>query len=164
VIGGAQFDLDPASHPTAQLRVGAKHFYTKAIDGLARKHPWFGVMWLNPPYGRGDQAAKMWIQRLLGELEAGNVSEAFVCLNSDSMSSNWFEPLWSRSQGLVLMRGRPNYYNPSDSSSSPIKGTVMIYFGHRRHRFFEEYGKAGYVLLPDHEARSVARMVFATAA
>ena len=45
---GVRFDLDPAA--AASAPVPADFTYTRAHNGLA--HPWFGHVWLNPPYGR----------------------------------------------------------------------------------------------------------------
>ena len=47
-MGG--IDLDPASCAEANKIVQAKQFYSQRDDGL--KQPWFGRIWLNPPYGR----------------------------------------------------------------------------------------------------------------
>jgi DNA N-6-adenine-methyltransferase (Dam) len=54
------FDLDPCAAPQTAK---APKFYTRAEDGLIQ--PWFGRVWLNPPYsqkGRWAQAACYWIE------------------------------------------------------------------------------------------------------
>jgi hypothetical protein len=47
-MGG--IDLDPASCAVANETVKAATFYDIKQDGL--KKPWFGRVWLNPPYGK----------------------------------------------------------------------------------------------------------------
>lgn len=41
-------DIDPASSDKANETVQAEHYYTIADNGLVR--PWYGRVWLNPPY------------------------------------------------------------------------------------------------------------------
>jgi hypothetical protein len=43
------FDLDPAGSPEGVSFVPARRIIRPPDDGLA--HPWFGHVWLNPPYG-----------------------------------------------------------------------------------------------------------------
>lgn len=54
---GLDFDLDPASPVEGGDCVPARAKYTTADDGLAL--PWFGRVWLNPPFS----AATAWADR-----------------------------------------------------------------------------------------------------
>jgi len=47
---GLEFDLDPCAPPGGVPWLPAKHHYSIEDDGLSK--PWFGRVWLNPPYGR----------------------------------------------------------------------------------------------------------------
>ena len=51
-MGG--IDLDPASCAAANETVRATRFYSLKDDGM--KRPWFGKVWLNPPYGKASTA------------------------------------------------------------------------------------------------------------
>ena len=53
------FDLDPAS-PLSGPVTPARYHYTPEQDGLAQ--PWFGMVWLNPPYNRREIGK--WIAKL----------------------------------------------------------------------------------------------------
>jgi phage N-6-adenine-methyltransferase len=66
------FDLDPAA--TAE-NAKAPRFYTAVDDGLSQ--PWFGKVWLNPPYGKA--ATPAWLAKARAEVDAGH-AELVVCL------------------------------------------------------------------------------------
>lgn len=53
-----EFDLDVAA-PEQQTHVPAKHKYTEQIDGL--KEPWYGNVWMNPPFGQ----PKPWVHKFI---------------------------------------------------------------------------------------------------
>ena len=67
-----RIDLDPASNPLAQRTVRARRFYTEADDGLSQ--PWYGRIFLNPPYGR--RVVRAFVDRLVEEFNRGSVTEA----------------------------------------------------------------------------------------
>jgi hypothetical protein len=67
-MGG--IDLDPASCATANETVRARTFYSRKDDGL--KRPWFGRVWLNPPYG------KFWPLFVRRDLKAGRIGYNLV--------------------------------------------------------------------------------------
>lgn len=48
--GRIEFDLDPAAAPEGHGHVPARWFIRPPSDGVAFR-PWFGHVWLNPPYG-----------------------------------------------------------------------------------------------------------------
>src|SRR5262249_5924081 len=63
------FDLDPCS-PCSNNRtapVKARAYYTEADDGLSL--PWFGTVYMNPPYGR---SIHNWTAKAKAEVEHGN--------------------------------------------------------------------------------------------
>lgn len=76
------FDLDPccAGPDTAC----APTWYTPADDGLVS--PWFGRVWLNPPYGR---VIAKWMARAAEVARAGEV-EVVVCLVPARPGSRWY--------------------------------------------------------------------------
>jgi phage N-6-adenine-methyltransferase len=138
VMGG--IDLDPASDPIANRTVKATWFYTKAMDGLNLTLPWKGRVWLNPPYGRGPQSAGAFVERLAAEYLSGSVMEAIVCLNLNSMSSEWFRPLHDAASAHGIVYGRPSFVPPTGIvDSSPTKGTVLVYLGKQPENFARAY-------------------------
>lgn len=55
---GLKYDLDPCSPPGGIPWIPATCIFTEADDGLSR--PWFGRVWLNPPYS----SPWPWVRRL----------------------------------------------------------------------------------------------------
>jgi hypothetical protein len=136
-------DLDPATCVTAQRTINASRWYTKAQDGLRTDLPWEGNVWLNPPYGRGDYSAGAFIARLMRELAAGTVTQAITCLNLNSASAQWFQPIWANASIHLIWRGRIVFWNDDHADSTPTKGTILSYIGPRAESFaaaFRGYG------------------------
>jgi hypothetical protein len=105
-MGG--FDLDPAAgaekEPIADTR------YTEADDGLTS--PWFGTVWLNPPYS--DKAG--WYKRLVDKYQHGDVERAVALATCDT-SAGWFQQWFSTADVLCYLDGRDWYDAPGDSPS-----------------------------------------------
>lgn len=129
-------DTDPASNPHAQQNVQAAIWYHRSRSGLAPQHPWWGNVWLNPPYGT---LAKSFVERLIKELESGSVTQAITCLNINSVSALWFQTVWNSATAHAISVGRPNFVNMSRSHSSPSKGIILSYFGDNPERFNKEF-------------------------
>src|SRR5207247_5573395 len=66
-----EIDLDPASCPRANRTVKAAHYYSRQQNGL--NLPWFGRVWMNPPYGG---AAESFALKLIAEHQSGHVAAA----------------------------------------------------------------------------------------
>ena len=102
-----EIDLDPATNLAAQEVVKATRFYTSEDDGLTR--PWFGKVWLNPPYSQ--PACKQFTERLLDHLESGEVSHAVVLVNT-STASKWYQRLLERASLIIFPKGRIQFWHP----------------------------------------------------
>ena len=132
-------DLDPASNANANRIVNALNFYTKDDNGL--EQPWVGRVWLNPPY---DNVGP-WVEKLIAEYEAGNVSEAVLLVNANT-ETRWFERLWNYS--ICFIRGRLKFWNPEKTTGvGAPHGNAAIYVGPHSgaERFAEEFKKLGTV-------------------
>lgn len=118
-----QINLDPASSILANDRVKSNLIFTKSDDGLIQA--WFGCVWLNHPFGRGQN--KLWIDKLVTEYLAGRVKQA-CCITYACTSELWFRPLLKQPQCFLVPR--TNYYLPDGSIKRGVtKGSVVTYFG-----------------------------------
>ena len=148
VMGG--IDLDPANHEKAQEWIQAGSFYTVADDGLNK--PWFGRVWLNPPYGMdgGDSNQDTWAQHLVAEYEAGNVTEAILLVKA-ALGYNWFERLWW-DWPVCFGRERLSFIRSNGSDEGRSKqGTAFLYLGSNVDRFRSVFGQFGRVIMPEQE-------------
>lgn len=103
-MGG--IDLDPASCRQANAEVQATHYYTERDDGLVQ--PWFGRVWLNPPYGMWPQ----WTPKVEKEIDRGEITQMCALINSRSLTAIAMHPLVARADAIVVIRGRAAFWGP----------------------------------------------------
>lgn len=96
------FDLDPASLSSGPV-TPARHHFTLEDDGLSR--PWFGMVWLNPPYNRWEIGK--WIEKLA----AHGKGVALVYARTDT---KWFQD--NPPDALLLLRGRVRFVERAKGS------------------------------------------------
>src|SRR5947208_7327512 len=91
VMGG--IDLDPASCALANETVRATTYHTVESDGLIQ--PWFGRVWLNPPFTKvqNKSGIRIFTNKLVEEYKASNIAQAILLATSDCDAS-WFHQLW----------------------------------------------------------------------
>lgn len=95
-----EFDLDPcAPHPDRSPWPTARQHYHKELDGLSQ--PWFGRVWLNPPFGR--EAVK-WLRRLV---QHGN---GIALVPARTETAMFYECVWNVADAVCFMRGRPHFH------------------------------------------------------
>jgi phage N-6-adenine-methyltransferase len=133
-------DLDPASCAEANATVKAARYFTEQDDGL--RHDWPGRVWLNPPYG-GQAGA--FVARLIDQHAKAITTAAIVLLNANSVSSQWFHPLWDRL--LMFTHRRIQFTSPANpDASASTHGDVFVYFGPDEPLFITTFADFGPVL------------------
>lgn len=143
-MGG--IDLDPASCFSANRVVQAKHFYSQKIDGLSDANPWFGRVWLNPPYG--GQAEKF-VNRLVDEFKAGRVEQAVILPSSQALVTNWCDRAIREASAVGVSRGRWEFTpGHGQKVSSPAGGSSLLYYGPNSEGFAREFEEIAHVLRP----------------
>lgn len=129
LIGGALFDLDPASNCHAQAYIQAKEWYgldhplPDHRDGL--RVSWYGNVWLNPPYGRG---ILRWIQKAVDEYRAGRATR-IVCLVPARLDTRWFRLLHTTMRGMYVYRSRLVFLSPTGTTSTAPFPSVLVVVG-----------------------------------
>ena len=107
------FDLDPCGqkdHPTAN------EIYYLPNDGL--KLPWYGRIWLNPPYGKN-------IGNWLRKLQSHGNGIALVFSRTDTQ---WFQEVWL--DVIFFLKGRIAFLKPDKTiSTNAGHGSILLIFG-----------------------------------
>lgn len=117
------FDLDPCAAPEPRPWRTADRHYTKATeDGLLL--PWFGRVWLSPPYG-APMVVAPWMRRMAAH-------DKGMALLFARTETSWFhETVWGRAKALLFFKGRqtfcfPDGTRPKSNSGAPC---VLIAYG-----------------------------------
>lgn len=131
-------DLDPCSDPIEQRTIQAENCFP-ATDGIERK--WFGRVWLSPT----TRGLSLFIDKLLGELEARRVSQAIV-LAPNSTDTKWFHRAAPCARSLCFPKGRIKFLNAQgESRGGAISGQVFLYFGVDDTQFRRYFSKLGFI-------------------
>jgi hypothetical protein len=143
VMGG--IDLDPASCTAANELVQATHFYTKEDNGLLQ--PWYGRVWLNPPYGRAKGGSvsfqSEFVRKLLREWSTQTIQQAVLLCTADP-DEKWFQPLWN----FPLCFAYPQiwFHRPGLPPEKHIMGSCFVYLGENVQAFIEAFSRFGRVV------------------
>ena len=110
---GIEFDLDVACPPEGPAHTPAKAYYTQETDGLSS--PWFGNVWMNPPFSKTHPWARKFIEHKNG-----------VCLVPMS-KSKWFDALWDSSDAVLSLPSSLRFEGRDNGSI--FMPTILAAFG-----------------------------------
>lgn len=147
VMGG--IDLDPASCQQANWTVKAGMYFTKEENGLM--HPWWGRVWLNPPYGRcrGSKDGKAishqqaFAEKLQREYTSGAVEQA-ILLSLGNPNSTWFQPLCDYL--LCFYRGHLHFDRPDGTTGDFGFPLAFVYLGSNEAKFIKVFSQFGRIV------------------
>ncbi len=136
-----EIDLDPASNELAQGWIKAKTFYTATDDSLSK--PWFGRMWLNPPY----TGVFKWIDKALAKYDSGAVTEA-ILLVKPADGASWYKKLNKRFTRCGVDH-RIKFIDLNGTvQPKPAHGNAFYYLGQDQALFREAFGTIGTITAP----------------
>lgn len=99
---GLEFDLDPCS-PIEGSLVPAKQRYSLPFDGLTA--PWFGLVWVNPPYSKPMPWTQKWLAHGNGLLLVPGAK------------SYWRRELWNHPDTALINIHPPKFHRPNGTSA-----------------------------------------------
>ena len=103
IVGGL-FDLDPCS-PTKDRKkapVKAKVYHTGETNDDGLLTPWFGSVFVNPPYGRTQ---KMWIKKCHDEFLSGRVTVCIALIPARPDTLAWHSWIVNKAD-IFMLKGR----------------------------------------------------------
>jgi len=114
-----QFDLDPCQPPQGIPWIPTHVRYTLAEDGLIA--PWFGKVWLNPPYGKHTYA---WLKRM----HEHRNGVALVFARTDCA---WFHDFVAKADAILFLNGRIKFVDGLGitGGSGAGSGSMLIAWG-----------------------------------
>ena len=117
------FDLDPCS-PTSNSRtapVRAKVHYTEDNDGLWL--PWFGTVYINPPYGR---SIHNWTAKAKAEVAQGSAEMVVGLLPARTDTKYWHRDI-KGSASVFFLKGRLKFGNAEQVA--PFPSCLVVWGG-----------------------------------
>ena len=110
-----EFDLDPCSpnKTKANASVRARIYYTEADDGLSL--PWFGTVFVNPPYGK---SLRLWTSKAQDEVLIGNANTVVGLIPSRTDTTWWHQDIAS-SATIFFLRGRLSFGDGNQAAPFP---------------------------------------------
>lgn len=95
------------------------HYFTPEIDGLSQE--WKGVLWMNPPYGRGIGA---WMKK--AHDAARDNGATVVCLVPARTDTAWWHD-YAAHGDVEFLRGRLKF--GGHKNSAPFPSAIVVFKG-----------------------------------
>lgn len=111
-----QFSLDAAAD-THNAKVS--RYYTPEQNGLER--PWTGVVWCNPPYGRGIDA---WVRKGFESAQAGAVVVMLIPARTDT---RYWHDYVMKAHEVRLLRGRLVFGRGEARANAPFPSALVVF-------------------------------------
>lgn len=108
-----QFTLDVCASPE---NAKCERYFTSVDNGL--KQQWWGVCWMNPPYGR---TIGQWMQKAF---EASQNGATVVCLVPARTDTAWWHDFAMRGE-IRYLRGRLKFGGAKNSA--PFPSAIVIF-------------------------------------
>lgn len=150
---GGTLDLDPCCNDLASPTVFANAHYDAALDGLAL--PWFGKVFVNPPYGR---SLLSWANKIAQEFECGNTTESLFLVPSRT-DTKWTRRLSDYSRCYLEKRIKFVSEDGQEQDSAPFP-SVLFYFGKRQTEFKQYWEQHGQVWLVQNKTSNFDRTAY----
>jgi hypothetical protein len=125
---GLKFDLDVCASNNKNIVVPADKRYTIEDDGLSS--PWFGRVWMNPPFSK----PRPWAEKFLAH---GN-GIALLPLSGNSI---WWRNLWNSEAAVVMVKPNTGFINTEGEEKKIMYGISLWAVGEENIQALREFSK-----------------------
>jgi hypothetical protein len=123
-----KFDLDPCTPENMPWNTAEK-MYTPNDNGLLM--PWFGRVWLNPPYGK---SISVWMNRMA-------IHKNGIALVFARTETKWFfDYIWKCANSLLFIKSRISFFssdNVSRKFNAPAPSVLVSYDKYNKLKLLE---------------------------
>lgn len=140
-IGG--FDLDPCAGADTSIGDLANYRLEDDQDGL--KLPWFGNVFINPPFSYKVE----WLEKLEEELESNRIDVAIMLTPDATDTKSWWHEYIAENAKYICFRfGRLDYVDPDDGTENPgaTFGTAFSVYGDPPDELLEVLAEKGHLV------------------
>ena len=130
--------LDPCY--SAEGVTDPTHAYTENINGLIQ--PWTdkGLVFVNPPYGRG---LTRWVQKCSEEAAKG--AEIVLLIPARTDTKYFHNYVWNTAQEICFVKGRIVFMGEEHGAPFP---SALVYWGDADMTFWKTFKDMGHVVSP----------------
>lgn len=134
-----EFDLDPCGAPGWEL-AKTTYLLENGDDGL--RDPWFGLVWVNPPYGR---EAEPFMQRM------GDHGHGTALIFAHVETKMFHDLIWDRATSILFLKGRLNFLDADGIKGRANAGapSCLVAYGAEDTRALAYSGLPGRLVLLD---------------
>ncbi len=129
-------NLDPCSNSTSLVTASLTWDGTEGQNGLHK--PWYGSVFVNPPYGR---EITDWVKKIQCEVSAHDCEVlALVPARTDT---RWWHLAMENCRAFCLIKGRLKFVGAPHAAPFP---SAVIYWGRRTGQFWLKFRDVGVVV------------------
>lgn len=139
-----QIGLDPCSNHRAVVHArtewrGLSTLGPLGVDGLAEPWTGKGLVYCNPPYGRG---IGQWVAKCA--LEAMDGAEVVLLVPARPDTAWWHEAVVAHAGSICFWRGRLAFLGADQGAPFP---SAVVYYGKRFNEFHRAFSDAGWMVI-----------------
>lgn len=142
-------DLDAASHWAANKIHRIPNYFDTTRSAF--ENPWFGRVWLNPPYGENEP----WFREIEHWVTTGGVEQLCMLSPVWAFTTKIARPVMDLTSAMILLSPTPTFWGNALGRTGANHPHAIIYIGNHATRFREAFRPFGMPLQPHWESEFI---------